>query len=88
MKKGSAVECETEHMKGRHRRETCMGVCYLLRQEQAVARDRASGVIVRLREHAGGAKAGERRHGEGYFGGLEVLAREDAAVETEKESGK
>ena len=84
----SMVERETGHRKGHHRRETCMGICNLLRQEQAVARDRASGVVVRLREHARGAEAGERRHGEGYFGGLEVLAREDATVETEKESGK
>ncbi len=56
-----------------------MGVCDLLRQEQTVARDRAGGVEVRLREHAWGAEAREGRHRKRYFGGLEVLARDGAA---------
>ena len=57
-----------------------MGVGDLLRQEQTVARHRAGGFEVWFREYARRAEAGEGRHGEGHFGGLEVLACKVAAA--------
>ena len=53
-----------------------MGVCDLLRQEQAVARDRVRGVEVGFREDTWGAEARERRHRERHLRRLQVLARE------------
>ena len=53
-----------------------MGVCDLLRQEEAVARDRIRGVEVRFREDTWRAEAREGRHRERHLRRLQVLARE------------
>ena len=87
LERQTRVERGTGHREEEHRRETCMGVRDLLREEETVARYRTSGVIVWLRKDARSAQPRVRRHRERHLVGLEVLPGEGAPVRGIGEGG-